>query len=73
MKLNLGFPKRRATLHVVRSGLLRLLMVGPAMAGGAAPAFGADFDCLIEPRQGIFEEAVSRKVRRISGLMLEQV
>lgn len=28
---------------------------------------------LIEPRPGIFEEAVSRKVRRISGLMLEQV
>ncbi|EJN38084.1 Viral (Superfamily 1) RNA helicase, partial [Pseudomonas sp. GM84] len=28
---------------------------------------------LIEPRQGIFEEAVLRKVRRISGLMLEQV
>ena len=28
---------------------------------------------LIEPRQGIFEEAVARKVRRISGLMLEQV
>ncbi|WEZ89393.1 exodeoxyribonuclease V subunit alpha [Pseudomonas sp. NyZ480] len=28
---------------------------------------------LIEPRQGIFEEAVMRKVRRISGLMLEQV
>ncbi len=28
---------------------------------------------LIEPRQGIFEAAVSRKVRRISGLMLEQV
>ncbi|WP_263224781.1 exodeoxyribonuclease V subunit alpha [Pseudomonas alabamensis] len=27
---------------------------------------------LIEPRQGIFEEAVTRKVRRISGLMLEQ-
>lgn len=32
-------------------------------------------DCfsLIEPRQGIFEEAVRRKVKRISGLMLEQV
>ena len=28
---------------------------------------------LVEPRQGIFEEAVARKVRRISGLMLEQV
>ncbi|WP_145129423.1 exodeoxyribonuclease V subunit alpha [Pseudomonas sp. URMO17WK12:I11] len=28
---------------------------------------------LVEPRQGIFEEAVGRKVRRISGLMLEQV
>ena len=28
---------------------------------------------LIEPRAGIFEEAVVRKVRRISGLMLEQV
>lgn len=28
---------------------------------------------LVEPRQGIFEEAVERKVRRISGLMLEQV
>ncbi|MDR6715161.1 exodeoxyribonuclease V alpha subunit [Pseudomonas hunanensis] len=27
---------------------------------------------LIEPRAGIFEEAVGRKVRRISGLMLEQ-
>lgn len=32
-------------------------------------------DCfsLIEPRQGIFEEAVRRRVKRISGLMLEQV
>lgn len=28
---------------------------------------------LVEPRQGVFEEAVLRKVRRISGLMLEQV
>lgn len=28
---------------------------------------------LIEPRAGVFEEAVGRKVRRISGLMLEQV
>jgi len=28
---------------------------------------------LIEPRQGVFEEAVRRKVRRISGLMLEQL
>ena len=28
---------------------------------------------LVEPRQGIFEEAVARKVRRISGLMLEEV
>jgi exodeoxyribonuclease V alpha subunit len=26
---------------------------------------------LIEPRQGVFEEAVARKVRRLSGLMLE--
>ncbi|MCX5507578.1 exodeoxyribonuclease V subunit alpha [Pseudomonas sp. BJa3] len=28
---------------------------------------------LIEPRAGVFEEAVERKVRRVSGLMLEQV
>lgn len=28
---------------------------------------------LIEPRAGVFEEAVGRKVRRVSGLMLEQV
>ncbi|MBF8743132.1 exodeoxyribonuclease V subunit alpha [Pseudomonas guariconensis] len=28
---------------------------------------------LIEPRAGVFEEAVGRKVRRISGLMLEKV
>ncbi|CAB5527170.1 Exodeoxyribonuclease V alpha chain [Pseudomonas putida] len=28
---------------------------------------------LIEPRTGVFEEAVARRVRRISGLMLEQV
>ena len=28
---------------------------------------------LIEPRQGVFEDAVRRKVKRISGLMLEQV
>jgi len=28
---------------------------------------------LVEPRQGVFEEAVLRKVRRISGLMLEQL
>ncbi|MHC6227550.1 exodeoxyribonuclease V subunit alpha [Pseudomonas sp. X10] len=28
---------------------------------------------LIEPRPGVFEEAVQRKVRRISGLMLETV
>lgn len=28
---------------------------------------------LVEPRAGVFEEAVARKVRRISGLMLEKV
>ncbi|MFO3721919.1 exodeoxyribonuclease V subunit alpha [Pseudomonas sp. HLMP] len=28
---------------------------------------------LVEPRMGVFEEAVGRRVRRISGLMLEQV
>ncbi|TLP63634.1 MULTISPECIES: exodeoxyribonuclease V subunit alpha [Pseudomonas] len=28
---------------------------------------------LIEPRAGVFEEAVARKVRRVSGLMLDQV
>ncbi|MBH3426989.1 exodeoxyribonuclease V subunit alpha [Pseudomonas alkylphenolica] len=28
---------------------------------------------LIEPRAGVFEEAVRRKVKRLSGLMLEQV
>ena len=28
---------------------------------------------LIEPRGGVFEEAVKRKVKRLSGLMLEQV
>ncbi|MDD2060259.1 exodeoxyribonuclease V subunit alpha [Pseudomonas sp. GD03860] len=28
---------------------------------------------LIEPRQGVFEDAVRRKVKRISGLMLKQV
>lgn len=28
---------------------------------------------LIEPRQGVFEDAVARQVRRISGLMLETV
>ncbi|QXI37895.1 exodeoxyribonuclease V subunit alpha [Pseudomonas xantholysinigenes] len=28
---------------------------------------------LVEPRAGVFEEAVGRKVRRVSGLMLEQV
>ncbi|MBA1204668.1 exodeoxyribonuclease V subunit alpha [Pseudomonas capeferrum] len=28
---------------------------------------------LIEPRQGVFEDAVARQVRRISGLMLERV
>jgi exodeoxyribonuclease V alpha subunit len=26
---------------------------------------------LIEPRTGVFEEAVRRKVKRLSGLMLE--
>ncbi|MHA6163454.1 exodeoxyribonuclease V subunit alpha [Pseudomonas sichuanensis] len=28
---------------------------------------------LIEPRSGVFEEAVGRRVRRVSGLMLEQL
>ena len=32
-----------------------------------------DWFSLIEPRQGVLEEAVERKVKRISGLMLEQV
>lgn len=32
-----------------------------------------DWFSLIEPRQGVLEEAVERKVKRISGLMLERV
>ena len=32
-----------------------------------------DWFSLIEPRQGVFEQAVERKVKRISGLMLERV
>lgn len=32
-----------------------------------------DWFSLVEPRQGVLEEAIERKVKRISGLMLEQV
>lgn len=38
-------------MPVVQKRLLRLLTVGPVLAGIVATAFGADFDCLIEPRQ----------------------
>jgi RND family efflux transporter MFP subunit len=38
-------------LHVVPKRLLRLMSVGPLLAGVAGAAWGAEFDCLIEPRQ----------------------
>ncbi len=42
---------RRVILGVARTEILRLILVGPVAAGVAASAFGAEFDCLIEPRQ----------------------
>ena len=38
-------------MRVVRMRLMRVMTVGSVLAGVAATAFGADFDCLIEPRQ----------------------
>jgi RND family efflux transporter MFP subunit len=38
-------------LHAVPTRFLRLMTAGPMLAVAAASAYGADFDCLIEPRQ----------------------
>ena len=38
-------------MRVVRTEMLGLMVLGPLFAGAAASASGAEFDCLIEPRQ----------------------
>lgn len=38
-------------MRVVRTEMLGLMVLGPLLAGAAASASGAEFDCLIEPRQ----------------------
>ena len=42
---------RRVILLLARTEMLRLMVLGPVLTGVAASALGAEFDCLIEPRQ----------------------